>query len=67
MFHRIKQFFKNIFESKHFQPILDITLIWLASLCAILNAVDNKPVLTIIWSIVAFLDGITLYFHSQSR
>ena len=65
--YRIKQFFKNIFGSNHFQPVLDITCIWLATLCTIINAVQGKTVLMIMWSIVAFLDGLTLYFHFQSR
>lgn len=61
--YRIKQFFRNIFGSEHFLPVLDITCLWLASLCAILSAAAGKPSLVIVWSIVAFLDGLTLYFH----
>lgn len=67
MKNKIKSIWNNILISRHTTPILDITCIWLTSLCCILNCVAGKTELGLVWGLCAFIDAISLYFHLESE
>lgn len=67
MITKIKLFFEKILWSENFGPILNITIIWLANLSSILYFIDKNIDLGIIWSIIAYFNGLIYYFDNKRK
>lgn len=61
----MRDFFRKIVNSPHYTPITSITLVWLTSLCSVLNFNANKDELGFMWSVCAYLYAIDYYFKTK--
>lgn len=59
----MKNFFKDIASSPHTIPIFDIFLIWVTTLCSVINFSTEKPELGACWAVCALLDSMAMYLH----
>lgn len=63
----MRDWFYKIIHSRHFEPILNITCIWLTGLAAILNISHGNTDLGIVWAICCYLNGIKFYFNNDRK